>query len=72
MVDGDGNQCMAHIAHGFEKVNDAIEKHFVSKPAILKSLREIMRNRWTEHFKGKPLFGVGAFLNPKYYYSLKM
>lgn len=71
MVDGDGNQCMAHIAHGFEKVDDTIEKHFNTKPALQKSLKEIMKKRWAKHFKNKPIFGAGAFLNPKYYYSLK-
>lgn len=71
MVDGDGDQCMAHIAHGFEKVNDAIDKHFASKPTLQKNLREIMNKRWIKHFKDKPIFGAGAFLNPKYYYSLK-
>lgn len=70
LVDADQAPCMGYITQYFDKASSTIDTHFESKPAMLKTLKAILKKRLDKHFD-HDLFLAGAFLNPSYYYALK-
>lgn len=70
MVDTNEKPSMGHISSAFRKAKDTIKVNFEQKEIDYKPILDIIDNRWKHHLDC-PLFGAGAFLNPKVYYRDK-